>query len=177
MKARIDDYLSTKNIRRRKRTDSARIMVAVIGIAGSVLVFNSYASRKIETQNPGDYSIISLLAQNGSKYQNISKVKTPGMQDVYYLNKSSNISTPFTLPASRLCIYGWNRKDATLSATATNIPTKLSLLENNLATDYPLKNGPSRALVCYDSSQYFNIAGELLLKSGGSVWLDKVVTE
>jgi len=177
MKPRINNYLSTKNIRRRKRTDAAMIMVAVIGIAGTVLVFNSYASRKIETQNPGSYSFVSLLAQGSSKYSNISKVKSGNGVDIYYLNKASSIGTPFSLPASKFCIYGWNRAGADMSAGVSNIPTGLSKIEDNLSSDYPLSNSQSRALVCYDSSQYFNTKGDLAISSNGSVWIDKVITE
>lgn len=177
MKSKINNYLSTKNIKKRRRTDEIMIVAAIIGIAGTVLVFNSYASRKIETQKPGSYSFIKLLAQSGSEYSNIAKVKSPDQNDIYYMNKSSSISTPFTLPGAKTCIYGWSRVGSNIEVGFSNVPTKLPPSLNNMTSDNPLSSGNSRPLKCFDSGQYANIAGDLVISSNGNVWLDKVVTE
>ena len=177
MKAKINNYLSTKNAKRRRRTDGLMIMVAIIGIAGSVLVFNSYASRKIETQTPGSYSFVKLLSQSGSELSNVAKVKSQIGRDIYYLNKSASISTPFTLPNSKFCIYGWNRTGARLGVGFSNIPNQLSMIDDNLGSDYPLTNGESRPLKCFDTSKNQNSKGELIINADGNVWLDRIVTE
>jgi hypothetical protein len=177
MKAKVNQYLSTKNIRRRRRVDELMIMIAIVGIAGSVLVFNSYASRKIETQNPGSYSFIRLLAQSGSNYTNIAKVKSADQQDIYYMKKSSSLSTPFTLPASETCIYGWSRLGSNIEVGFSNVPTKIPPSLNNMTTDYPLINGSSRPLKCFNTAEYSNTKGDLVISSNGDIWLDKVVTK
>ncbi len=177
MKAKINNYLSTKNIRRRRRIDELMIMIAVVGIAGTILVFNSYASRKIDTQNTGEYSFIKLLAQSGSNYTNIAKIKSASNEDIYALKKSSSISTPFILPANKFCIYGWNREGASMKVGFSNIPTGLPKTEGSLVGDYALNNTNSKVLECYDTSKYPGTKGDLVISSDGNVWIEKVVTQ
>lgn len=177
MKPKVNQYLSTKNIKRRRRVDELMIMVAIVAIAGTALVFNSYASRKIETQKPGEYSFVSLLSQRESKLDNIAKIKSSAGSDIYYMNKLSTINTPFSLPENKFCVYGWNRSGAKLDIGVTNIPDEITPIEDNLATEYPLNNPVSRPLKCFNTSRYYNTKSSLVLSSGGDIWLDKVVTE
>ena len=177
MKPKVNQYLSTKNIKRRRRIDELMIMIAIVAIAGTALVFNSYASRKIETQKPGEYYFVSLLSQRESKQENIAKVKSSTGSDVYYMNKQATINTPFNLPANKFCVYGWNRSGAKLDIGVTNIPNKLTPIEDNLATNYLLNNPISRPLKCFDTSRYYNTKSSLVLSSDGNVWIDKVITE
>lgn len=177
MKAKINKYLTTKNIKRRRRIDELMIMAAIVGIAGTLIVFNSYASKKIETQNPGSYGFAKLLAQQNSNYSNITKTKSSTNADIYNLKKNSSISVPFTLPSTKFCVYGWDRQNADLHIGFSNIPSALIKIEDNLGSDYPLTNDNSRILECYDTSKYQSTKGSLIISSNGNVWLDKIVTE
>lgn len=175
-KRSVSRLISTKNLARRKRVDVLIIMVAVMGIAGSIIVFNSYASRKLSTENPGDYSIISLQAQSGSKFVNTAKVKAADGHDIIHMNANASISTPFSLPGNRFCIYGWNRAGANMNVSSSNDSFSTTPALDNLASDYPLLNGPSRQLQCYNTQ---GKAGNtnLIITSGNNIWIDKVVSE
>lgn len=168
--------ISTQNLARRKRFDVLIIMVAVVGIAGSIIVFNSYASRKLATEVPGEYSIINLQSQSGSDFVNTSKVKSPSGQDIIHMNNNSSISTPFTLPANQFCIYGWNRAGATMN-TSTSDGSIGEPVVNSLSNDYPLSNGSSTQLQCYKTNRKAGERTNLVISSGNNIWIDKIVTE
>jgi hypothetical protein len=175
-KKSVSRIISTKNLARRKRFDVLIIMVAVVGIAGSIIVFNSYASRKLATEVPGEYSIINLQAQSGSDFVNTAKVKSSSGQDIIHMNNNSSINTPFNLPSNQFCIYGWNRAGATMNTSSSDGSIGTPVI-NNLSSDYPLSVGPSRQLQCYKTNGKAGDRTNLVITSGNNIWIDKIVTE
>lgn len=134
-KGRLTEYSKTKDIKKRKKFDLLIIMIALVGIVGSALVFNSYASKKINTSAPGQYSLIRLISQTDSKYKDIAKTKTESGNDIYKLNQAAYITTPFVMPKSKFCILGWNRSGALLSVSYAE--NEIKPVVDNLSADYP----------------------------------------
>jgi hypothetical protein len=173
----VSKIINSKTLATRKRNDVLVIMVAVIGIAGSILVFNSYASKKLSTDTPGEYSIINILAQSGTKYVNASKVKAPDNHDVLHTNNDASINTPFTLPSNNFCIYGWNRAGANMDVSTNDGSINTTPIVDNLASDYPLSSPGSRKLQCYSTQGKFGDKTNLIITSDNLIWIDKIVTE
>ncbi len=155
------------NIQKRMRYDKLLILLAVFGVAGSVIIFRSYADTRVNSAVSGSYAIDKftitdtpneLMAVNDNKYLNLRT------------DDKATIELA-TARGKRYCVSGYNRAGASLKLTLDD-----KTITNLSRADLPITStNPPTQLGCIEA-QISNNDNQMIIEiTSGSIWIKDII--
>ncbi len=155
------------NMQKRIRYDKLLILIAIFGVAGSVIIFRSYADTRVNSNVSGSYAIDRFTITDAAN-------EPIPINSDKYLNLRPDDQATIELATARgkqYCLNGYNRSGASIKLTLDE-KSVTNLIRGDLPID---SSNPPSQLGCIEAQNSTNDNKMMIENTGGSVWIKDII--